>query len=113
MKFKKGDLVLVTAGKDKGKQAKVLRVLPASEKVIVEGVNLYTRHFKPMNNQAGRKVRKERPLPTASVAIINEKGARDRIGYTVAKDGSKVRMFRKTGTPIPEPKVIEETKKNK
>ena len=110
MKLKLGDTVLVTAGKDKGKTAKVTRVLLASEKVVVEGVNLYTRHYKPMNNQPGRKVRKERPLHSASVAIINEKGKRDRIGYTVAKDGSKVRIFRKTGTPIPEPKPIPEEK---
>lgn len=109
MKLKAGDTVLVTAGKDKGKTAKVLRVLVASEKVVVEGVNLYTRHYKPMNNQAGRTVRKERPLSTASVAIVNEKGARDRIGYRVAKDGTKVRIFRKTGTPVPEPKPVAET----
>lgn len=110
MKFKTGDSVLVTAGKDKGKTAKVTRVLLDSEKVVVEGVNLYTRHYKPMNNQAGRKVRKERPLHAASVAIVNELGARDRIGYKVAKDGSKIRIFRKTGTPIPEPKTTAEPK---
>ncbi len=90
--------------------AKVTKVLLSAEKVVVEGANQYTRHYKPMNNQPGRKVRKERPLHTASVAIINEKGVRDRIGYTVAKDGTKVRVFRKTGTPVPEPKPIVETK---
>lgn len=110
MKLKVGDSVLVTAGKDKGKTALVTRVLVESEKVVVEGVNLYTRHFKPMNNQPGRKVRKERPLHAASVAVINEKGKRDRIGYTVAKDGTKVRIYKKTGTPMPEPKKTTETK---
>ena len=110
MKFKAGDTVLVTAGKDKGKTAKVTKILLSAEKVVVDGVNLYTRHYKPMNNQPGRKVRKERPLPAASVAIINEKGVRDRIGYTVAKDGTKVRIFRKTGTAVPEPKPITELK---
>jgi large subunit ribosomal protein L24 len=113
MKLKVGDTVLVTAGKDKGKTAKVLKVVRDKEKVVVEGVNLYTRHFKPMNGQAGRKVRKERPLPTASVAIINDKGERDRIGYSVAKDGSKVRIFKKTGAPVPEPKPVEALKAEK
>nr|MBP7876076.1 50S ribosomal protein L24 [Candidatus Woesebacteria bacterium] len=59
MKLKAGDTVLVTAGKDKGKTAKITRVLLSAEKVVVEGVNQYTRHFKPMNDQPGRKVRKE------------------------------------------------------
>lgn len=111
MKFKAGDTVLVTAGKDKGKTAKVLKVLLGAEKVVVEGMNLYSRHYKPMNNQPGRKVRKERPLHTSSVAIVNEKGERDRVGYTVAKDGSKIRVFRKTGTPVPEPKTEKEAAK--
>ena len=52
MKFKVGDTVLVTGGKDKGKQAKVLRVFPQDETVIVEEVNMYTRHIKPMAGRA-------------------------------------------------------------
>lgn len=109
MKFKVGDIVLVTAGKDKGTKAKILRVLPDAQRVVVEGANLYTRHYKPMNNQPGRKVRKERALTTASIAILNEQGKQDRVGYSVAKDGTKIRIFRKTGTPVPEPKPVTET----
>lgn len=105
MKFKVGDTVLVTGGKDKGKQAKVLRVFPQDETVIVEEVNMYTRHIKPMAGRAGEKMRLPRPLPTAKVAIINDKGQADRIGYTVAKDGQKTRIFKKTGASVPEPKV--------
>ncbi len=104
MKFKVGDKVLVTGGKDKGKQAEVVRVLPGEDRVVVKGVNLYVKHIKPMQGRAGSKASMERPLPTAKVAIINDKGQADRIGYTVAKDGTKTRVFKKTGAVVPEPK---------
>lgn len=104
MKFKVGDTVLVTAGKDKGKKGEIVRVLPESDKVVVEGANKYVKHIKPMQGRAGSKVSVERALSTAKVAIVNEKGQTDRIGYTVAKDGSKTRIFKKTGTVVPEPK---------
>ncbi|MEN8252993.1 MAG: 50S ribosomal protein L24 [Patescibacteria group bacterium] len=100
MKFKTGDQVLVTVGKDKGKKAKIIKVLPEKHRVVVEGVNMYTRHMKPFGGQAGQKIRKERPLPTANIAIINDKGQADRIAYEVGKDGKKVRIFKKTGKII-------------
>lgn len=94
-------MVLVTGGKDKGKQGKVTRVLPKEDRVVVEGMNMYTRHMKKQQGQAGDKVRRERPLPTANVAIFNSATKQvDRIGYKVAKDGSKVRIFKKTGKEI-------------
>jgi large subunit ribosomal protein L24 len=103
MKFKVGDVVLVTAGKDKGKKGAVLRVFSEEEKVLVDNVNLYVKHMKPMNGQAGQRMQKPRPMPTAKVAIINDEGKRDRIGYKIAKDGTKQRVFKKTGKLIPEP----------
>jgi len=102
MKFKVGDTVLVTGGKDKGKQGKVLRVLKEVNKVLVEDVNLYVKHVKPVQGKAGERVKRPRPLPTANVAILNNEGKQDRIGYKVAKDGSKERIFKKTGKVIPE-----------
>ncbi|MDQ5951614.1 MAG: large subunit ribosomal protein [Patescibacteria group bacterium] len=105
MKFKVGDTVLVTGGKDKGVKGKVVRVFPQEETVIVENANMYTRHIKPMGGRAGEKMRLPRPLPTAKVAIVNDKGEADRIGYEVAKDGTKNRVFKKTGASIPEPKT--------
>lgn len=105
MKLRVNDQVLVTAGKDKGKKGKVVRVVPSKNAVVVEGVNMYVKHFKPMQGQAGQKTTLARPLPTAKVAIINDKGEADRIGYKVEKDGSKVRIFKKTGKVVPEPKV--------
>lgn len=100
MKFKVNDQVLVTAGKDKGKQGKVVKVLPRENKVVVEGVNMYVKHVRPMGDRAGQRVTVERALPVANVAIINDKGQPDRIGYQVTKSGSKTRVFKKTGKPV-------------
>ncbi len=100
MKFKVGDEVIVTSGKDKGLRAKIMAVLPGLNKVMVQGANMYTRHMKPMSGKAGERVRKERPLDTAKVAIWNEElKAPDRIGYQVEK-GDKVRVYKKTGKKI-------------
>lgn len=100
MKFKVGDTVLVTAGKDKGQQGKILRVLPKAGTVVVQGVNLYTRHRKPMGGQAGERVRRERALPLAKIAILNpETKLADRIGYKIEK-GEKIRIFKKTGKTV-------------
>lgn len=105
MKFKVGDQVLVTGGKDKGKKGPVIKVLAKENRVAVEGVNIYVKHRKPMGDQAGQKLSLPRPLPTAKVAIINDKGEADRIGYQVTKDGQKTRVFKKTGKAVPEPKA--------
>lgn len=101
MKLKVGDQVLVTGGKDKGKKGAIISVLPAEDKVVVENVNMYVKHVKPMGDRAGQRLTYPRPLPTANVAIINDKGQADRIGYSVAKDGSKTRIFKKTGQAVP------------
>jgi large subunit ribosomal protein L24 len=100
MKFKTGDQVIVTAGKDKGSKAKIIKVLPEKNQVVVEGVNMYTRHMKPFGGQAGQKVRKERAMSLAKVAIINDQGKADRIAYAVGKDGQKTRIYKKTGKII-------------
>jgi large subunit ribosomal protein L24 len=99
MKFKVGDKVLVTAGKDRGKQGEIIQTLPDKNAVVVEGMNMYTRHIRPHAGQSGDKVRRERPLPTAKIAIINGQGQQDRIGYQV-KNGKKERIFKKTGKVI-------------
>ena len=100
MKFKVGDMVLVTGGKDKGKQGKITRVFPKEDTVVVEGANMYVKHIKPMQGRAGEKIRRERALPTAKVAILNAAtGKVDRVGYKVV-DGKKVRVFKKTGEEI-------------
>jgi large subunit ribosomal protein L24 len=102
MKFKVGDKVLVTAGKDKGQKEEIVKVFPTQNRVIVKGANMYSKHIKPIGDKPGDKVRRERPLPVAKIAILNDKGEVDRIGYKVAKDGSKERVFKKTGQPVPD-----------
>jgi len=105
MKFKIGDQVLITGGKDKGKKGEVARVYPELNKVLVEGVNVYIKHRKPMGDQPGQRLELARPLPLGKVAILNNKGEVDRIAYQVTKDGQKTRIFKKTGEAITYAKV--------
>ena len=105
MKYRVGDTVKVVAGKDKGLTGDITHVMPQKNKVVVAGANKYTKHVRPMGGRAGEKLVSERPLPVAKIVLLNEKGEPDRIGYSVAKDGSKTRVFKKTGKPVPEPVV--------
>ncbi|MBT4123911.1 MAG: 50S ribosomal protein L24 [Candidatus Pacebacteria bacterium] len=100
MKLITGDKVLVTGGKDKGKKGEIVKVFPKKHRVLVKDVNIYAKHVKPQAGRPGEIVRRERPLPTANVAILNDKGEVDRVGYKVTKDGKKERIFKKTGTVI-------------
>lgn len=104
MKFKVGDTVIVTGGKDKGVKSTIARVLPKEQKVVVKDANKYVKHVKPMGNREGEKILVERALPVAKVAIVNDKDQVDRIGYKIEKNGEKVRIFKKTGKEIPESK---------
>lgn len=107
MKFKVGDTVIVTSGKDKGVKSTIVKVLPKTDKVVVKDANKYVKHVKPMGGRAGEKMLVERALPTAKIAILNENGAVDRVGYRIEKSGEKTRVYKKTGTVIPEPKKEE------
>ena len=96
VKIKKGDTVKVIAGKDKDKEGKVLSVDAKKNKVIVEGVNMITKHTKPsMQNQQGGIVNKEAPIDISNVMYLH-KGKATRIGYKV-EDGKKVRVAKTTG----------------
>ncbi len=97
-KIRKGDDVIVIAGKDKGKRGNVTRVLPEG-RIFVEGVNMIKRHTKPNPNvgQAGGIVEKEASLDNSNVAIFNTAtGKADRIGFRALEDGRKVRYFKST-----------------
>ena len=69
-KFKKGDVVLVTGGKDKGKSGEILKVFPKKDSVIVKGANLYKKHVKPTQNTQGGMVSRERPLSTGKISHV-------------------------------------------
>lgn len=99
VKIKKGDTVRVIAGKDKDKEGKVLVVDPKKNRIIIEGVNMVSRHTKPSAaNQAGGIVTKEAPIDLSNVMYLH-KGQPTRIGYKV-EDGKKVRVAKKTGDVI-------------
>jgi large subunit ribosomal protein L24 len=101
-KIKKGDDVIVIAGKDKGKRGKIVRLV-GEDRVVVENVNLAKRHTKPnpMLNNAGGIVNKEMPLHTSNVALYNPviKKA-DKVGFKSLEDGTKVRYFKSNNEVI-------------
>ena len=101
-KFRKGDQVVVLAGKDKGRQGAVIQVLDDGH-VIVEGINVVKRHTRP-NPQAGKQggiVSKEMPLDVSKVAIWNPTTKKaDRIGFKTLSDGKKVRRFSSNGEQL-------------
>ncbi len=115
MKFKVGDKVIVTAGKDKGMKSVITQVLPKENRVVVEGANLYVKHVKPMPliDRPGERRRQERALPTANIAIVNNKGEPDRIGYKIKDSGEKVRIYKKTGEEIEDQKKAKPQTKKK
>jgi large subunit ribosomal protein L24 len=101
-KIKKGDQVVVLAGKDKGKQGTVLSV-PSSDKVVVENINIVKKHAKgnPMKGVPGGIVDKEMPMAISNVAIFNSvTGKADRVGFKTLEDGRKVRYFKSNGEVV-------------
>ena len=100
MKLKKGDTVRVITGKDKGKQGEIARVMPSSNKVIVNGVNVAKKHQKARSQvkQAGI-IDKDMPLDASNVMYVH-KGKPTRIGYRVNADGTKVRIAKRNGEVI-------------
>ena len=99
LKIKKGDTVKVIAGKDKDKEGKVIAVNQKTGKVIVEGVNMLTKHTKPSaQDQNGGIVTQEGPINASNVMIV-VKGQTTRVGFKV-EDGKKVRIAKKTGEVI-------------
>ena len=99
MKIKKGDTVTVIAGKDKGKEGKVLAVNVKDNTVLVENVNMVTKHTKPSAaNQNGGIVHQEAPIDISNVMLFVD-GKATRVGFEV-KDGKKVRVAKATGKVI-------------
>lgn len=101
MKIKTGDKVRVLAGKDKGKEGKVLQVFPGLNRVVIEGVNVMTRHLRSGRSDAkGQKIQFPSPIHASNVKLIGASGQAGRVGYKILeKDGakSKVRVIRSKG----------------
>ena len=100
MRIKKNDTVIVLAGKDKGKTGKVLKAMPKEGRVIVEGVNVQTKHQKQTQKEAAEIKHQEGSINVSNVMYYDTKSKTpSRIGYKV-EDGKKVRIAKKTGAVI-------------
>ena len=100
MRIKKNDTVVVITGKDKGKHGKVLKAMPKDNKVIVEGVNVQTKHAKATRNAAAEIKHIEGPIDASNVMLYDAKTKEViKFGYEV-RDGKKVRVSKKTGNVI-------------
>ena len=99
--IKKGDRVIVTTGRDKGKKGEVLRVFPSESRALVSGVNTVKRHQRQTPRQQGGIVNKESPIDLSNIAHIDPKsGEATRVGFKVLSDGRKVRFAKKSGEVI-------------
>jgi large subunit ribosomal protein L24 len=104
VKIKKGDTVLVVAGKDKGAKGKVIAAYPKLDKVLVEGVNRVKKHTKIRTTQRGAKtggiITQEAPIHVSNVMVLDETGKPTRVGYRIDDNGAKVRIARTTGKEL-------------
>lgn len=102
MHVKKGDTVQIISGSDKGKVGEIQQILPKTSKVVVEGVNIRTKHVKPrQEGESGRIVQFEAPIHSSNVMLYSKKEqCASRVCYTINEDGRKVRMLKKTGEII-------------
>ena len=97
-KIKKGDKVVVLAGRDKGKNGEVLRVLREKNRAVVQGVNMVKRHTRPSPGQPGGIIEKEAAIHISNIAHIDPKSNKPtRVGYKFLEDGRKVRIARRSG----------------
>lgn len=101
MKIRKGDKVIVTTGKDKGKVGQVLRAIPKDLKVVVAGINTVKKHTKPSKTSDGGIMIKEMPLHVSNVAHVDPKfGKATKVGIKILQDGTKARIAKQSGEMI-------------
>jgi large subunit ribosomal protein L24 len=99
-KIRKGDKVVVLAGKDKGRTGEVIRMMPKDDQAIVRGINMVRRHQRQSQTQEGGIISKEAPIHVSNIAVADPKdGKPTRIGFEV-KDGKKVRVAKRSGATI-------------
>lgn len=99
-KLKKDDQVIVLTGKDKGKQGKIIQVIREERRVVVDGVNMMSKHIKPSRGNAGGIQQQPMPLHISNVALVDpQTGKATKVGYKIT-DGKKVRVAKKSGTVI-------------
>ena len=104
MKVKKGDTVVVIAGKDKGAKGKVIQAYPTRDRVLVEGVNRIKKHTRVSQNQRGAQsggiVTQEAPIHVSNVMVLDSDGKPTRVGSRIDDDGRRVRISRRSGKDL-------------
>ena len=104
VKVKKGDTVMVVAGRDRGAKGKVIAAYPRLDKVLVEGVNRVKKHTRIRTTQRGAKtggiVTQEAPIHVSNVMVVDSDGRPTRIGYRIDDNGQKVRIARRSGKDL-------------
>ncbi|CDZ51719.1 large subunit ribosomal protein L24 [Neorhizobium galegae] len=98
-KIKKGDSVVVLAGKDKGRTGEVLQVMPKEDRAVVRGINMVKRHQRQSQTQEAGIINKEASIHLSNIAIVAKDGKPTRVGFSVV-DGKKVRVAKRTGDVI-------------
>ncbi|MBN8997599.1 MAG: 50S ribosomal protein L24 [Rhizobiales bacterium] len=99
-RIRKGDRVVVIAGRDKGKTGEVVSVSPSDSRAVVRGINLARRHQKQTASAQGGIITKELPIHLSNIALSDRDGKPTRVGFRVEKDGRKVRVAKRTGEVI-------------
>ncbi len=103
LKIKKGDHVIVLAGRDKGKHGEVVQIMPKESRALVRGVNVVRRHQRQTASLEGGIISKEAPIHISNLALEDPKdGKPTRIGFKFLEDGTKVRFAKRSGEVIPE-----------
>jgi large subunit ribosomal protein L24 len=104
VKIKKGDTVLVIAGKDKGAKGRVIAAYPKLDKILVEGVNRIKKHTRVRQTQRGAKtggiVTQEAPIHVSNVQVLDSEGKPTRVGYRLDDNGQKIRVARSNGKDL-------------
>ncbi|MBW7057678.1 50S ribosomal protein L24 [Paracoccus bogoriensis] len=98
-KLKKGDKVVVLAGKDKGKQGEITAVFPKENKAVVDGINIAIRHQRQSQTSQGGRLPKAMPIDLSNLALMDKNGKATRVGFRI-EDGKKVRFAKTTGDVI-------------
>ena len=99
-RIRKGDTVVVIAGRDKGKSGEVIRLIPAENRAVVRGVNVARRHQRQTAREQGGIVTKEMPIHISNIALTDSSGKPTRVGFRFSDDGRKVRFAKRTGETI-------------
>jgi large subunit ribosomal protein L24 len=98
-KLKKGDKVIVLAGKDRGKQGEITRVMPKENKAIVDGINIAIRHTRQTAQGQGGRIPTPMPIDLSNLAILDGQGKPTRVGFRL-EDGKKIRYAKSTGEAL-------------